>query len=140
MIDSNKFISLFKIAGCFVRDIKLSEKEIVIEVYKRRKTGVCPICLKRTKLVHQRRQRKVLHELIGTQRVFLLLTRRRFICKGCQKTFAEEVPFLLGKKRITANLIENILNHLKPLHLGESQKQLEFLTMGPETVFLSFLR
>lgn len=71
MIYSTAFVSLFKIAGCFIRNIAVSQKEIIIEVYRRRKTGACPTCAKRTKRVHKRAVRKVLHEIVGIQRVLL---------------------------------------------------------------------
>lgn len=109
----NSFVSLFKIAGCFVRDIHISEKEIFVEVYRRRKTGICPFCNKRTKRVHKRKVRKVLHEIIGIQRVYLLIMCRSFFCRYCGKRFVENIPFLLGKKRRTANMVASIVSRLR---------------------------
>lgn len=109
----NSFVSLFKIAGCFVRDVQISEKEIVVEVYRRRKTGVCPVCHRRTKRIHKRKIRKVLHEIIGIQKVFLLIVCRSFFCRHCQKRFIESIPFLLGKKRRTTNMVASIVSRLK---------------------------
>lgn len=110
---SNTFVSLFKIAGCFIRNILIAEKEVVIEVYRRRKTGVCPQCGKRTKHIHLRRIRKILHEMIGIQRIYLQLTCRTFFCPICKKRFAEYIPFLEGKKRRTTNLTASIISRLR---------------------------
>lgn len=113
MLYSNTFVSLFKIAGCFIRNVSVTPKEIIVEVYRRRKTGVCPLCLKRTRLVHQRKVRKVLHEMIGIQRVYLVITCRYFYCKGCRKHFREEIPFLLGRKRRTKNIALSVISRLR---------------------------
>lgn len=85
----------------------------MVEVYRRRKTGTCLSCLKRTKLIHQRKVRKVLHEIIGIQRIYLVLICRYFYCKTCKKHFREEIPFLLGRKRRTRNIAASIVSRLK---------------------------
>lgn len=113
MTYSTSLVSLFKIPGCFVRNISLAEREIIIEVYRRRKTGVCPNCRIRTKRVYKRGIRKVLHDIIGIQRVYLVITRRSFLCTRCTRRFAEEIPFLLGKKRTSANMTAAIISRLK---------------------------
>lgn len=110
---STAFVSLFKIPGCLVRDVQVSDAQILVEVHRRRKTGTCPRCSKRSKHVHDRRVRKVLHTIIGTQQLYLLITRRRFFCVLCSCRFAEEIPFLLGKKRRTTQLTQSILSRLK---------------------------
>lgn len=113
MMYSSAFVSLFKIPGCFIHNVSIKPQEILVEVYRRRKTGNCPVCGKRTKLIHKRWVRKVLHEIIGAQRVYLILTCRYFYCKKCRKRFRENIPFLLGRKRRTKNLAATILSRLK---------------------------
>lgn len=113
MTYSTSLVSLFKIPGCFVRNISIAQQEIIVEVYRRRKTGVCPTCGKRSTRVHERRVRKVLHEIIGIQKVYLILTYRRFFCSTCKVRFAEQIPFLVGKKRTTANMTASIISRLR---------------------------
>jgi len=113
MINSTAFVSLFHLSGCLVRNVEVSHEEILVHVRKRRKTATCPQCTKRTGTVHQRHQRKLLHTLVGTTKVFLLLTRRRFVCSHCALIFAEDIPFLDGRKRRTKRLAESIVSRLK---------------------------
>jgi transposase len=110
---SNTIVSLFKIAGCFVRDVQISTEGILVSVKKRRKTGTCPLCGKRTKRIHQSYTRKVLHTIVGIHKVFLLVKRRRFLCLRCKRVFMEDIPFLLGKKRHTRQLAESIVSRLR---------------------------
>lgn len=107
------FVSLFNIPGCFVRNVMVSSQEIVIEVYRRRKTARCPYCKRRTRRVHEHRKRKVLHDVIGVQRVYLVIAYRRFFCADCQRRFAEQLPFLLGKKRRTSNIAAAVISRLR---------------------------
>lgn len=113
MIYSTAFVSLFKIAGCVVRDIQISNEGIFVSVKLRRKTGDCPYCLKRNSHIHQKYTRKLLHTIIGINKVFLILERRRFFCLRCSRAFSERVSFLQGKKRHTKQLTESIVSRLK---------------------------
>jgi len=113
MINSTAFVSLFHLSGCLVRNVEVSHEEILVHVQKRRKTATCPNCNKRTGAVHQRHQRKLLHTLVGTTKVFLLLTRRRFMCSRCTVIFAEDISFLDGRKRRTKRLAESIVSRLR---------------------------
>ncbi len=113
MINSTAFVSLFHLSGCLVHNVEVSHEEILVHVRKRRKTATCPQCTKRTGAVHQRHQRKLLHTLVGTTKVFLLLTRRRFVCSRCTLIFAEDISFLDGRKRRTKRLAESIVSRLK---------------------------
>lgn len=113
MINSTAFVSLFHLTGCLVRDVEVSEEEILVHVRRRRKTATCPWCNKRTGAVHQRHQRKLLHTVVGTTKVFLLAVCRRFSCPRCVRVFAEDLPFLLGKKRRTKQLAESIVSRLR---------------------------
>jgi len=106
-------VSLFKIPGCFLNNISITEEEILVEVSRRRKTAVCHLCGKRTTLVHKKIKRKVLHEIIGIHRIFLIITCRYFFCRFCKKRFREEIPFLLGRKRRTENLAKSIISRLR---------------------------
>ncbi|HKZ42841.1 MAG TPA: ISL3 family transposase [Candidatus Hodarchaeales archaeon] len=110
---SSGIVSLFHVPGCLVRDVEVTSTEILVHVRKRRITAVCPQCGKRTGVVHQRHIRKLLHTLVGTVKVFLLLTRRRFVCSSCNLIFAEDLSFLDGRKRRTKQLAESIVSRLK---------------------------
>lgn len=113
MIYSTAFVSLFKIAGCIVKDIQIGEEGILVHARRRRKTGDCPFCKKRSVHIHQNHIRKVLHTIVGVHKVFLLINRRRFFCLNCNKTFAENIPFLMGKKRRTRELTGSIISRLR---------------------------
>jgi len=113
MINSTAFVSLFHLTGCLVRDVEVSPEAILVHVQKRRKTATCPWCNKRTRAVHQRHHRKLLHTVLGTTKVYLLVVYRRFSCSRCLRIFTEPLPFLLGKKRRTKQLVSSIISRLR---------------------------
>jgi len=109
-------ISLFKIPGFHLREISFSSNllEVNLFIKQRRKTADCPYCLKRTKILHgYQKERKVIHRLLGNQRVYLLFTPRRFKCKKCQKVFVESFSFLQKKSRQTEILLSDLLFELR---------------------------
>jgi transposase len=109
-------ISLFKIPGFYLKGVSFSSdlKEINFFVKQRRKTADCPFCFKRTRFLYgHRKERKVLHRLLGNQRIYLSFNPRRFKCQKCQKVFVESFSFLRKKSRQTEDLLSDLLYELR---------------------------
>lgn len=109
-------VSLFKIPGCHIENIGISEdgKEAHLYIRHRRKTGNCPECQKRTRHVHAyQKQRRIFHRMLGRQRVYLVYTPRRFRCKHCGNIFTEQLPFLKKWKRQSSIAMSDSLFELK---------------------------
>jgi len=66
MTVQNFIVNLFELQGYRVRGVEVKGGEILVKVELWRKTGSCPYCGKRTRLIHQYgKERKVWHRLIG---------------------------------------------------------------------------
>lgn len=109
-----RILSLFGLQGLEIINILEYHKEIFLYVVPRRKTADCPFCSKRTKHVHQNRYPQVIkHYRIGKRQTFLVLFKRRFFCRRCNKVFTEEVYGLRKWQRKTQGLDEEIIELLK---------------------------
>jgi len=107
-------LSLFGLQGLEIINILEYHKEIFLYVIPRRKTADCPFCGRRTKYVHQNRYPQIIkHYRIGRRQTFLVLFKRRFFCKRCNKVFTEEVYGLEKWQRKTQGLDEEIIELLK---------------------------
>ncbi len=116
---------LFKIQGQRILDIFIDGRNITLVCKTRRKTACCPHCGRRTKRVHQYCQpQRVLHLILGEQRVYLSLRKRRFLCPFCQRVFTERLPFL-EKRAKTTKLARQLM--VKSL-VGQSFKSVTLKT------------
>lgn len=97
---NSNIISLLKVPGFWVLDIQIVKEEILISVRKRSHTARCPTCLKRTKqLKDYRPYSKILHMMLCSQRIYLLLRKRRFTCWNCNTIFTEKISFIKRYQR-----------------------------------------
>lgn len=89
-----------------------SEVHLIVSV--RRKTGTCPGCGKRSRLVHgYRPPQYIKHILVGGRQLYLVIHKRRFYCQRCSRAFVEEVSGLAKWGRHTNQLADEILLRLK---------------------------
>lgn len=94
--------SIFKIPGFRIKDVLVNGWEITLSVKSRRKTALCPRCQRRSSVIHDYRpSQKVLHQILGTQKIYLLFQKRRFECLNCPRVFTERYPFLEKWQRRT---------------------------------------
>ena len=109
-----RILSLFGLQGLEIINILEYYKEIFLYVIPRRKTADCPFCGKRTKYIHQYRPPQVIkHYRLGKRQTFLVLFKRRFFCKRCNKVFMEEVYGVKKWQRKTQGLDEEIIELLR---------------------------
>lgn len=75
---------------------------LLVEVVSRRTSAVCPSCGASTSAVHERRLQQKQDLGADGKRVVLLLNRRRFRCRECDKVFTEPDDICGWRRRTTA--------------------------------------
>lgn len=79
----------------------------------RRKTGICPVCLTRTPIVHDYRPRRfVKHGMMFGKTVLLVFAPRRFSCLRCQSIFTEEFHLVRKRQRTTLDYKKEVVYNL----------------------------
>lgn len=68
----------------------------------------CPNCNHHQIVGFGRRDELIMDAPVNGKRTRITLTRRRYRCKGCNKTFLEQVPHKHHKRRMTCRLIQYI--------------------------------
>jgi len=72
---------LFNLQGLWIDSTDWKENGVILKVRSPRNTAKCPFCRKSTKLIHQKRERKIKHGIYMGKIVYLLIKVRRFYCK-----------------------------------------------------------
>lgn len=111
-------LQAFKING-----IKEEGKTLLFEVTPRRKTGDCPKCKVRSNKVHGYLIQKIKHIRVGGKLSYLSLTKRRFYCCHCWKTFVERVEGVKFRNRISEKAKQQVLSHLVDRSFRASTRQ-----------------
>ena len=94
----------FTFKGYRVRKIQKGITEIIVYLFPRRKTAVCPKCQKRTNIIHEQgKQRKVKHSKYEGKVVSIVFPKRRFYCHNCKIVFNEKPEFVEVRARTTSN-------------------------------------
>lgn len=122
---NNGIISLLKVPGFWVTDVQITGEEIIVSVRKRSKTARCPTCLRRSKRMKDYLPKtKVLHLMLCNQRVYLLFSKRRFVCRFCQKIFIEYPLFLPRYQRRSIYASYHALERLSDSSFKHTTKRL----------------
>ena len=90
----------------------ITENELLIELEKKERSSVCPHCHKKTDKFHQSHRYRVRDIPISSCDVFLLVNRRQFRCKNCQKIFSEELSFVKKRRTYTRRLAEKVVKEV----------------------------
>lgn len=122
---NNRILSLLGLQGLGILSIKEYQKFIFIYCYLTRKTANCPICSQRTNSVYdQRPPSMVRHLKIGLRLTYLVLFKRRFKCKLCNKVFIEKLPQVGKWQRKTTSMDEQIIEYLKEVSFKGVKRRL----------------
>lgn len=122
---NSNIISLLKIPGFFVLDVKVEGEEIVISARKRAKTAKHPACMKRSKILKDYLPvTKVLHMMLCNQKVYLSFRKRRFICVACRKIFVEQITFLPRYQRRTVYASNHALERLSDSSFNKTKERI----------------
>ena len=103
---------LIGLQDIIVKNITKNEENIFITIELIKKPHICPNCGKLTSYVHDYRMQQI-HDIPSFgKNVFLLLRKRRYVCKECNKRFFEENKWLPRYYRLTKRLVGYIINRL----------------------------
>lgn len=108
-------IKLLGIQGFEVKKVEESEKKINISIETKAKLHSCPSCKSTTKKIHDYRKQKVQHIPINGITTYLILNKRRYVCKHCGKRFYEKYSFLQKCFRKSNAVFYKIVDDLKQL-------------------------
>jgi transposase len=73
------------------------------------KEALCPKCPTLSRSIYDRRWSKVKDAPVRDQIVFLMIEKRRFFCKNCQKPFTEYIPGIKKGSRTTERFKRSVL-------------------------------
>ncbi len=90
---------LYNFEGFSLTDI-CKENSVIIQMKKKGKTGICPVCNKKRRKVIETRIRKIRDDNIAKEKCFIALKVYRIICKGCFRGM-EKLDFILPGERFT---------------------------------------
>jgi transposase len=113
MLSNNFNTNLLGIKDISVEFIKETENEIHIEIETEAKTSICPCCKHETKYVYDYRTQKIKDLSFRGKFVYLVLKKRRYICKNCGKRFYEKYSFLPRYHRMTQRVYESIIHLMR---------------------------
>ena len=113
MFQQNFTTTLLGIANVFVDKIENNSSFIQIHLSTIPKPQICPCCGRTTKYIHDYRMQKIRDIPFQGKETFLLLRKRRYICKVCEKRFFENYEFLPRYRHFTGRLYAFVLNALR---------------------------
>lgn len=121
----SKIAEILNLQAFKIVDIEYCEAEILVKVKLKKQFIKCPTCGRGSSKVHQHNHpRKVLCDLWGRRKVYLVGDKKRWRCRYCKKPFAESWPGLKKSSRKTDQAKLQILNSLR----GQSFRNLEETT------------
>lgn len=105
----------FVLPGLAVTEAVFKESELLISVESTEASAKCPKCDVTSSRQHSSYQRLVQDTPVGLTTVRLQVRARRFRCDNhdcAQKTFAEQYPQLVGRRRRRTNRLMSNLKHI----------------------------
>lgn len=113
MFQQDLITKLLGIANVFVEKIENNSSTIEISLFTSPKTQICPCCKQPTRYIHDYRMQKIRDIPFQEKETFLLLHKRRYICKACGKRFFEKYEFLPRYRHFTGRVYASVLNALR---------------------------
>lgn len=104
--------SLFGLKGYLVDGMEVAKSEVKIHARVASTGARCPACNTWSSRIHQRHDRRVLHDMVSGKKLVLMLTVRRFKCRCSKRIFTEIPPLLVPHGRRTQNQKESLLLEL----------------------------
>ncbi|WP_157678150.1 transposase family protein [Caldicellulosiruptor bescii] len=104
MPDINYITQLLKSEDVIIEDIVENPTEVEPYIRLRQKVHICPNCKAQTSKVYDYRIQKVKEIPMLGKKTYIVLKKRRYVCKVCKKRFYEQVDFLPKHQRMTNRL------------------------------------
>lgn len=111
--DNNCITKLLGLKDVFVNSVEETENYLCINIETVAKPHLCPCCRQPTSYIHDYRLQKIKDLSFRGKFVYLILKKRRYICKQCGKKFNEKYAFLPKYHRMAQRVYENILRLLR---------------------------
>lgn len=108
----NNITNFLGLQGIELDNFIEDENNITISVHTKVREQYCPHCGKPTKFVHGYRTQNVKDLPMRLKNVSIILKKRRYICRECNKTFFEKYSFLPKYHRATNRRYMGIINAL----------------------------
>ena len=112
MLSNNYTEKLIDLKGVKVKNIIQSEKITTIEMEMELREQHCPCCGAATRTVHDYRAQPIRDIPAFGKEIILLLRKRRYRCKECNKKFFEQNTFLPRFHRMTNRLSSYVISKL----------------------------
>lgn len=106
---------LLGLEDVIVKNVYENEDGCNIEIEQPRRKHVCPCCGNETDKIHDYRLQKVKDLDVRGVHTYLLLRKRRYVCRSCNKRFYEKNSFLPRYYRVTNRLVAKIIVEFKDL-------------------------
>ena len=110
----NNFIrNLLDLKGVIVKKVRYKKNFVKIHIEMPVKEQTCPCCKSKTTKIKDYRYQLIKDLPIRFKTTYLYYRKRRYQCKNCNKTFYENVSFLVKRGRKTTRVTEFIVDRLK---------------------------
>jgi transposase len=120
----NRILSIFGLQGLKVSKVIEYYRQIFIYVFPERKTAECTSCGKRSKTIHDyRKPSAIKHLKLGKRQTYLVVGKRRFFCKACQKPFTEKLSGINKWQRKTKALDDEIIESLREMSFASIKRR-----------------
>jgi len=115
VLKSNYITELLKSKDIILHQMNENESEIELHISQVQKPHKCPKCGNITSKVHDYHTQKVKDVPIMGKKTYLIIRKRRYVCKACGKKFFEHISFLGKSQRMTNRLAAYIISQLGSL-------------------------
>lgn len=95
---NKNIIKCFNLQGYLIDKIDTGEKEVLLRIRSPRVWAICPCCSSTTRKIHQYHLRRIKHGWFQAKQIVLLVRKRRFYCKKCNRPFSEYLPGIDRKR------------------------------------------
>lgn len=101
MLNKNYITQLLKSEEIIIEDIVENETEVELHIKLPQKVHTCSNCKQQTSKVYDYRIQRIKEIPILGKKTYIVLKKRRYVCKVCKKKFYEEVDSLPKYQRMT---------------------------------------
>lgn len=108
--------NLIGIKDIIIKEIHGDDEMINIIIEMPKKEHKCPVCEAATDFIHDYRTQKVKDLPSFGKNVILILRKRRYRCRQCNKRFYEENSFLPRYHRMTSRLCAFVIHKLREVY------------------------
>ena len=115
-------IDCFNLTGLILVRLE-SNKDICLHVRNPQNIFHCLKCEHKTKTIHDRKIRKILHGIYDDKKVLLIWKARRFKCKHCQFVFTEPRPVGVNRKRYDNHFANEVVKQLATSNFKDTSKK-----------------